>query len=208
MRQDLTEIVFILDKSGSMSPYINDTIGGFNGFIEKQKLELGDANVSLYLFDNNYTKIFEGKNIKDVTPLTNGDYIIGGSTALLDAMGRTIDDVGIKLAKTPEYNRPGKVIFVVITDGQENSSIRYTDENIKDKIKHQETKYSWQFLFLSADITQFDIAQKKWGVVNSFSYTLTNTKGMYDNISDTVACYRSTGTINTTGLKDLDKIKN
>ena len=155
MNQDLTEIIFILDRSGSMSGLENDTIGGYNGFIKKQA-EIGETSLTTVLFDDKYEILHNGVKAKDVV-LTDKEYYTRGCTALLDAVGKTINDVGNRLSETVEARRPGNVIFVITTDGLENASKKFTYSKIKDMIKHQTEKYSWQFIFMGANI---DVAEE------------------------------------------------
>lgn len=151
MNRNLTEIIFLLDRSGSMGGLESDTIGGFNAFIEKQRKLEGKTLVTGVLFDDQYEIIWNGTEAEKVK-LTDAKYYVRGCTALLDAVGKTILDVGYRLSKTVEDNRPGKVIFVITTDGFENASIEYTYEKVKELIKHQQEKYSWEFIFLGANI--------------------------------------------------------
>ena len=150
MNNNLTEIIFILDRSGSMQGLENDTIGGFNGFVKKQA-EIGETILTTVLFDDKYEILHNGVNAKDVI-LTKREYYTRGSTALLDAIGKTINKVGERLDKTPENSKPGKVIFVITTDGMENASRTYSYENIKKMITHQTEKYNWEFIFMGANI--------------------------------------------------------
>jgi uncharacterized protein YegL len=152
MRSDLTEIAFILDRSGSMEPLTNEAIGGFNAFLETQQREPGAAAlISLVLFDNEYLLVYRSQDIHQVPKLTDQVYQARGTTSLLDAIGITIDGLGEKLDKTPEPLRPGKVIVAVLTDGLENASQRYTRPMIAERIKHQREKYGWEFVFLAAN---------------------------------------------------------
>jgi hypothetical protein len=151
MNRNLTEIIFLLDRSGSMSGLESDTIGGFNAFIEKQRGLEGESIVTAVLFDDKYEILWNGINASKVK-LTDKEYYVRGSTALLDAVGKTILEVGCRLSKTNEEDKPGKIIFVITTDGMENASREFTYEKIKELIKHQQEKYSWEFIFLGANI--------------------------------------------------------
>lgn len=151
MRADLTEIAFVLDRSGSMNPIAADAIGGFNTFLASQQALPGEARLTLVLFDHEYLVVHDNVAIRQVPPLDAKTFVPRGMTALLDAVGRTIDDVGVRLAATPEEQRPAKVIVAILTDGQENASRDYTFAKVAGMIKHQQEKYSWEFLFLAAN---------------------------------------------------------
>ncbi len=151
MNNKLTEIVFLLDRSGSMSGLENDTIGGFNSFVKRQ-CELEDETLlTTVLFDDRYEILYNGESAANVH-LTPNEYYVRGATALLDAVGKTILDVGYRLSQVKENERPGKVIFVITTDGMENASSEFTYEKVKSLIRHQQVKYSWEFIFLGANI--------------------------------------------------------
>lgn len=158
MKQGLTEMVFILDRSGSMHGLEKDTIGGFNRLLEQQCSADGEARVTAVLFDDRYELLYDNVDIRSVPPLTEKEYFARGTTALLDAVGKTIDAVGERLAATPEEERPAKVIFAITTDGLENASKIYSLKKVKEMIEHQTTKYSWEFLFFGANIDVFDAA--------------------------------------------------
>lgn len=155
MKEGLTELVFILDRSGSMSSMATEALNGFNSFLEEQKKLSGEANLTLVIFDHEYTLIHNGRNIKEVEPLTTSVYSPRGTTALMDAVGRTMDDVGRRLSATPEHNRPSKVLVAILTDGLENASKDYRKDRIGEMISHQKTKYSWEFMFLAANQDAF-----------------------------------------------------
>ncbi len=152
MKHNLTELIFILDKSGSMEHLQDETIKQFNSLIESQKKVDGEAFVTTVLFDTVYKTLHEHVNLQKVTQMTREDYQSFGGTALLDAVGKTIDEVGIRLAHTPEEERPEKIIVAIMTDGEENASREYTYEQVKGKIEHQKEKYSWTFLFFGNGI--------------------------------------------------------
>ncbi len=152
MKKGLTEMVFILDRSGSMAGLEGDTIGGFNGMIEKQKKEEGEANVTTVLFDDKYELIHDRFPIQAVKPMTDRDYYVRGCTALLDAVGKTISKMVNIQKRLPEDMRAEKVIFVITTDGFENASREYSRARIREMIQKEKTKYGWEFLFLGANM--------------------------------------------------------
>lgn len=155
MNNNLTEIIFLLDRSGSMSGLESDTIGGFSSFVAAQS-KLGDTRLTTVLFDDKYEILHNGINAKDVF-LTHREYFTRGATALLDAVGKTILDVGLRLSGTPEAERPHKVIFVITTDGQENSSREFSYDKVNQMISHQRDVYHWEFIFMGANI---DVAKE------------------------------------------------
>jgi len=198
MKENLTEIIFILDRSGSMRSLTNDTIGGFNAFVENQKKEDGEATLTTVLFDYEYELLHDGVNLKDVNPLTNKEYFARGSTALLDAIGRAINTVGGRLDNTPEDEKPSKVIFVITTDGEENSSKEFRQSQIKEMIEHQTETYNWQFIFLGANIDAVSTAQN-FGIQGQFASNYTasglGTRSVYDGVSNMVSGYRDKGVV-------------
>lgn len=148
VNSELTDIVIVLDRSGSMESIKSDVKGGFDKLIESQKKCKGDAQVTLVQFDMEYESVYRAKPIKDVPSL---DLRPRGMTALLDALGRSIVETGERLEKMSPCDRPGRVVFVVITDGLENSSKEFQKSKINEMIKHQKEKYNWQFVFLAAN---------------------------------------------------------
>ena len=150
MKPHLTEIVFILDRSGSMQVMVEPAISGFNRLLHDQQ-SLRSARFTLVLFDDQYEVPCQGLPISEVVELDTSTFVPRGSTALLDAIGQTIDELGKKLQHTPEIDRPNQVIIAILTDGQENASSRYTWQDIAKRIRHQTEKYQWQFLFLGAN---------------------------------------------------------
>lgn len=158
MRENLTEIVFILDRSGSMSGLESDTIGGFNPMIAKQQKEEGEAIVSTVLFDDETDVIHDRVAIGDVKKLTEEDYYVRGCTALLDAVGGAIHHIGNVHKYAREEDRPAKTLFVITTDGLENASRHYSFKDVKKLIKRQQEKYNWEFLFLGANIDAIEVA--------------------------------------------------
>jgi len=154
MERDVTELVFVLDRSGSMAGKESDVVGGYNAFLVKQMEEPGETMVTTALFNDRYALLFNG------TPATRArldprQYEPEGTTALLDAVGKTIMDVSSRIVKTPEYLRPRDVIFVITTDGLENASREYGRSQIKELIEHQKLCYGWKFIFLGADIDAY-----------------------------------------------------
>ena len=152
MRKNLTEIVFILDRSGSMSGLEADTIGGYNSLIEKQKKEAGEAYVSTILFDDKAEVLHDRVDLRTIQPMTDKDYYVRGCTALLDAVGGAIYHIGNVHKYAREEERPEKTLFIITTDGMENSSKFYTYEKVKRMVERQKEKYGWEFLFLGANI--------------------------------------------------------
>ena len=152
MKKNLTEIVFILDRSGSMSGLEDDTIGGFNAMIAKQKKEAGEACVSTVLFDNVSEVIHDRVEIQKIEPLTQKEYYVRGCTALLDAVGGAIRHIGNVHKYAREEDRPEKTLFVITTDGMENASRKYSYEKVREMIRRQQEKYGWEFIFLGANI--------------------------------------------------------
>ena len=158
MRENLTELVFILDRSGSMSGLESDTIGGFNSMIKKQKKEEGEAIVSTVLFDDVSDVIHDRVKISDVKKLTEDDYYVRGCTALLDAVGGAIHHIGNVQKYAREEDRPANTLFVITTDGLENASKHYSFKDVKKMIKRQKEKHNWEFLFLGANIDAIEVA--------------------------------------------------
>lgn len=152
MKKNLTEIVFILDRSGSMAGLEKDTIGGFNAMIEKQRKEAGEAVISTVLFDNFSEVIHDRLTLDQIPQLTEKEYFVRGCTALLDAVGGAIHHIGNVHKYAREEDRPEKTIFVITTDGMENASRNYNYDRVKAMIERQKGKYGWEFLFLGANI--------------------------------------------------------
>jgi uncharacterized protein YegL len=151
MNRSTTEIICIIDRSGSMASIRSDAIGGFNSFLDDQKAIPGPAALTLVQFDNTYEVIYDQQPINEVAPLDSRTFVPRGTTALLDAIGRTIDDVGHRLSKTPKKKRPSHVIVGIMTDGFENASTDYTREQVFRMITHQKTTYKWDFIFMAAN---------------------------------------------------------
>ena len=199
MNNNLIQIVFVIDKSGSMAWLTNETVSGFNSFIEKYKQEDTEAILTTVLFDDYHFSLHDSKNLKEVQPLTAATYMGAGMgcTALYDAVGFTINRVGERLAGMKEEERPHKVLFVITTDGLENASRYYTQGRVRDMIEHQKSKYSWEFIFLGANINSENVASDIGiGASNAVNYTFT-AQGVDD-------VYRSVYTVASCSAKGID----
>ena len=160
MKKDLTELVFILDRSGSMGGLEEDTIKGFNSMLIKQLNEPGEALITTVLFDNDLELLHDRLNIREALPITEDDYYVRGSTALLDAIGMTISNLVKTTRQSKESERPEKVVFIITTDGEENSSREYTFDKINKMITYQKDRYGWEFIFLGANIDAIATARR------------------------------------------------
>ena len=193
MKKGLTELVFILDRSGSMAGLEGDTIGGFNAMIEKQKTADGEAFVSTVLFDNESVVIHDRVDVRKVKPLTAEDYSVRGCTALLDAIGKAIHHIGNVHKYAREEDRPEHTLFVITTDGMENASHRYTAQQVKQKIERQKEKYGWEFIFLGANMDAVETA-RHFGIGEDRAATYHSdhegTKLNYEVISEAVTHLR------------------
>lgn len=193
-KNNITELVFILDRSGSMSGLEADTIGGFNSMIEKQKKQDGECFVSTILFDNFSEVIHDRVKLENVAPMTEQDYSVRGCTALLDAVGSAIHHI----ANIHKYARPEDVpehtMFVITTDGMENASHRYDAARVKRMIEHEKEKYGWEFLFLAANIDAVGTAASFGiGADRAVNYRADKqgTRVVYDAVSETVCRFRA-----------------
>ena len=207
MKKNLTEMVFILDRSGSMSGLEDDTIGGFNAMIEKQKKEPGEAFVSTVLFDNVSEVIHDRSNIQRIAPMTREQYYVRGSTALLDAVGGAIHHIGNVHKYAREEDCPEKTVFVITTDGMENASRMYSYEKVRSMIQRQKEKYGWEFIFLGANI---DAAKEaaRFGIsedcaANYHADTL-GTAVIYEAMSEAVCNVRASRPMNANWKKKVD----
>ncbi len=194
MKEKVTELVFILDKSGSMAGLEADTIGGYNAMLKKQQKAEGEAIVTTVLFDHNYELLHDRINVKGISPITENDYEVGGTTALLDAIGFTLQKIINVQRKTTENERAEKVLFVITTDGMENASREYTTEKIKEMIEHQRDKYGWEFMFLGANIDAVSTAAE-FGIEEDFAVEYhadhIGTQLNYEAVSEAVTDIRS-----------------
>lgn len=195
MKNGLTELVFILDRSGSMSGLEADTIGGFNSLLEKQKREEGQVLVSTVLFDNEIQVLHDRICLEDVPPMTEQDYFVRGCTALLDAVGGAIHHIGNVHKYARAEDVPEHTLVVITTDGMENASHRYTAPHVKKMVKRQQEKYGWEFLFLGANIDavktagRFGIApQRAANYHNDSAGTALNYEVLNQAVSSVRAC--------------------
>jgi len=196
MKKDYTHITVILDRSGSMESIRDDTIGGFNAFLDQQKAESGLATLTLAQFDTQdpYEIIHKFKPLGEVPSLTRETFVPRASTPLLDAMGRGINDLESSLAEIQEEEKPARVVIVIITDGQENSSREFRKEQIDKMIKEKQEKTAWQFVFLSADLAAVDDAIAhgfSQGSTLSFDKNSEGTRLAYKSLSSTISSYRA-----------------
>ena len=193
-KQNHTEIVCIIDRSGSMESIKTDAIGGFNNFLEAQKKLPGTASVSLVLFDNEYETPIQNADIKSVDPLTEKTFVPRGSTALLDAVGRTVNEVGTRFANMQEQDRPEKVMVCILTDGLENASREFSRSKIKEMVEHQRDKYKWGFVFLAANQDAFAEAESigiSKNMAVNFEQTGDGTRAAYDSLNMMVSEFRT-----------------
>lgn len=189
-----SEIVCIVDRSGSMGSIADDAIGGFNTFLEDQKKVPGEATLTYVQFDHEIDTVLENKPLDRVEPIDTKTYQPRGTTALLDAVGTTIDSTGDRLNGVPEASRPGKVIVAILTDGMENASKKYTRSRIKEMIQHQKEKYNWEFIFLAANQDAFaEGAQLGIDKKDTFNFAATGVgvRSAYRNMSDSTTQYRT-----------------
>ena len=210
MKKGLTEIVFILDKSGSMSGLENDTIGGYNSFLDIQKKVEGEAYVSTLLFSDRSEVIHDREPIEKVNPMTDEQYTVGGCTALLDAIGGAIHHIGNVHKYARDEDRPEKTVFVITTDGQENSSHEYTYSKIKKMIEHQQEKYGWEFLFLGANMDAISEASKlgiRQDRAVRYECDGVGTALNYACLADTITEIRECGAISGKWKKKIDEYR-
>lgn len=208
MRKGLTEVVFILDKSGSMQGMEKDTIGGFNSMLEKQKAEEGEALISTVLFSNGTEVLHDRISVNKVEPLTEKDYTTDGGTALLDAIGGAIHHIKKIHKNASEDEVPEHTIFIITTDGEENSSRIYSYEKIKKMVKKQQEKHGWEFLFLGANIDSFSHAEMigigKERTAN-FNCDAIGSRVLFSTVSESVSGLRNRGKIAKGWSEEIDR---
>ena len=194
MRKGLTEVIFILDRSGSMSGLEADTIGGFNSMIAKQKKEDGEAYISTILFDDQTEVLYDRVPVSKIEPMNDKQYYVRGCTALLDALGGAIHHIGNVHKYAREEDRPEKTLFIITTDGMENSSHQYSYEKVKKMVERQKKKYGWEFLFLGANIDAIEVADRFGIAANRAINYECDSKGTqlnYEVLSRTVSEFRA-----------------
>ena len=194
MREDLTEVVFILDRSGSMSGLESDTIGGFNSMIEKQRKAEGEAFISTILFDDRTEVIYDRVPVSKVEPMNDRQYYVRGCTALLDALGGAIHHIANVHKYAREEDRPAKTVFVITTDGYENASRTYDYRKVKSMVEKEQEKHGWEFIFLGANIDAIQEAGK-FGISAKRAFNFENdgagTALNYEAVSRTLCKVRS-----------------
>ncbi|MBO4926397.1 MAG: VWA domain-containing protein [Clostridia bacterium] len=194
MKKNLTEMVFILDKSGSMAGLEKDTVGGFNSMIERQKQQEGEAYVSTVLFSNDSTVIHDRVDVRKIEPLTERQYRVGGCTALIDAIGGAIHHIGCVHKYARPEDVPEHTVFVITTDGMENASHLYASDEVKRMVKRQKEKYGWEFLFLAANIDAVETAAH-FGIAEDMAVNFRNDPAgqqlNYRVVSDTMCSIRA-----------------
>ncbi len=208
MKNNITELVFILDRSGSMSGLESDTIGGFNSMIEKQKKQAGICYVSTVLFDNVSEVLHDRVSLSEIKPMTDNDYTVRGCTALIDAIGGAINHIGnIHKYARPE-DVPENTMFVITTDGMENASHIYSSENVKAMIKRKKEKYGWEFLFIGANIDAVETAARYGiGADRAVNYNADHkgTSIIYESVSNAVCQMRANAPLNADWSNDINE---
>lgn len=190
---NLTEIIAVLDRSGSMYDCINDVIGGFNQMIEDQKKVPGECRVTLVIFDHDIDTLYDNVLISEVEPLNLSKFYARGNTRLADALGSTIAKVGARLNLTPFERRPGKIVVFVSTDGEENSSKEFTTEKVQEIVKHQQEKYQWSFIFTGADIDSYASGSSlgfQSSTTMNYAKSAVGVRALYSTVSDKISDYR------------------
>lgn len=205
-----TDITIILDRSGSMESVKSDTIGGFNSFLSEQQKVEGEASLSLVQFDDQYEVVYLDKDINSAEKLTEGTFQPRGMTALYDAIGRTINSVGQRLSELNESERPDKIVFVILTDGEENSSVEFSAAKVGEMIKHQRETYSWEFIFIGANQDAVLSAQAIGISANAALTYAANSEGTeqaFGSVAQNVAKYRMTNVAASLHFSEEDRQK-
>lgn len=208
MKKNLTELVFILDRSGSMSGLEQDTIGGYNAILQKQKKEEGAVNVTTVLFDDKPEQLHQRVSLQEIRPLTDSEYYVRGCTALLDAIGHTIAYMDNVQKYAKDEDRASKVLFIITTDGQENSSKEYNYKTIKHMIERQKERYQWEFLFLGANIDAIATA-RQFGISEDYATNYVadsvGTELNYKAMNAAISSCREEGTVNLCWKEEVER---
>ena len=208
MKNNLTELVFILDRSGSMAGLESDTIGGFNAMIEKQKKETGECYVSTVLFDNVSEVLHDRVKLNDIPSMTDKDYTVRGCTALIDAIGDAIKHIGNIHKYARKEDVPEHTMFVIVTDGQENASRKYSSDDVKKMIERQKERYGWEFLFIGANIDAVETA-KQYGIDSdravNYNADKKGTRVLYEAVGRAVGSVRGNRKLNASWSKTIDE---
>ena len=201
MKSNLLHICFVIDESGSMYPSVGDIIGGFQKLIDEQKqVKDGECIVSVYRFADTVKSDFIGKSVQEVQPI---EYNPGGCTAMNDGIGTAIDEIGLWLSDMDESERPSKNLIVIMTDGEENASKEYTLQDVKDRIKHQEEKYNWSFIYMGTDLNSLDDA-KTLGIQMSSVSSRDNIVNNYNHLNAYASSYRCASSADACYLAETD----
>jgi uncharacterized protein YegL len=208
MKNNITELVFILDRSGSMAGLESDTIGGFNAMIEKQKKQNGECYVSTVLFDNESEVIHDRVKLSEIKPMTDRDYTVRGCTALIDAIGGAIHHIGnIHKYARPE-DVPENTMFIITTDGMENASRKYSGNRVRAMIERQKEKYGWEFIFVAANIDAVETA-KSFGISEdravNYHADKQGTACVYNAVSDAVCAVRACAPLRASWKDEIDR---
>ncbi|MBQ6381181.1 MAG: VWA domain-containing protein [Clostridia bacterium] len=207
-QNNITELVFILDRSGSMSGLEKDTIGGFNSLIEKQRKQEGTCYVSTVLFDNESEVIHDRVKLADIRPMTEDDYYVRGCTALIDAIGGAIDHIGTIHKYARPEDVPEHTMFVITTDGMENASHKYTGDAVRKMVERQKERYGWEFLFIGANIDSVETA-RGFGIgadrAVDYHADAQGTGVVFDAVAETVCCMRASAPIEASWSDTIKK---
>lgn len=207
-KNNVTELVFILDRSGSMAGLEGDTIGGFNAMINKQKKEEGECYVSTVLFDNESQVLHDRLRLNEIPPMTDNDYTVRGCTALIDAIGGAIHHIGNIHKYARKEDVPEKTMFIITTDGKENASNRYTSEQVKSMIERQKNKYGWEFLFIGANIDAVETATR-YGISEdravNYHADEKGTAVLYESVACAVSEVRANRPLSSKWKKSIDR---